>query len=399
VIFLTGYGDDKFIERAKIVEPFGYILKPFQEKEIKASIEIAIHKKAMEKQLLERYEALKISIRQWEETFDAISDAISLMDLGGKILQCNTPMKNLLGKPSSEIIGCACYELMHNTSEPIEGCPLVRMRESRRRETLILPINDHWFELVTDPLIDEDSNLLGAVHIIANITVRKRAEDELRDSYDHLRHFSAHLQSGREQERISIAHNIHDRLGQPLVALKMFLSLAGKKLPEDQELLIEKSKSMEKMIGIMIDTANRIGDDLRPSLLDEIGLIAAIEWQAEEFQNRTGIKCKVSIDPEDIILDKERSTAFFRIIQETLTNVARHANATEIYISLNEKAGDLVLKVKDNGKGITAEEISHPKSFGLMGIRERVHSLGGKAKIEGIPGKGTTVTVSIPIEE
>ena len=139
--------------------------------------------------------------------------------------------------------------------------------------------------------------------------------------------------------------------------------------------------------------------DLRPGLLDDLGLTAAIEWQAEDFQNRTGIKCKVSIDDKDIILDQERSTAIFRIFQETLTNTARHANATSIDGILREEAGEIVLKLRDNGKGVTEKDISDPKSFGLIGIRERVYVFGGKLEIEGVPGEGTTVSVRIPVEK
>jgi signal transduction histidine kinase len=133
--------------------------------------------------------------------------------------------------------------------------------------------------------------------------------------------------------------------------------------------------------------------------LDDLGLEAAIEWQAKDFQSRTGIKCEIFLDSEIDILDKESSTAIFRILQETLTNVARHAKATNVNISMREEGEEIVLEVRDNGKGITARQSSHPKSFGLMGIRERAQVLGGKVEIHGIQGKGTTVTVRIPIRK
>jgi signal transduction histidine kinase len=154
---------------------------------------------------------------------------------------------------------------------------------------------------------------------------------------------------------------------------------------------------MRKLIDSTLQTVKRISTDLRPELLDDLGLSAAIEWQGEEFQNRTGIKCGMTIDPEEIILDRERSTAIFRIFQETLTNVARHANATRVAINLKMKTAKIELKIKDNGEGITEKQISNPKSFGLIGIRERVHFLDGDVKIKGVQDKGTTVTVRIPI--
>jgi len=156
---------------------------------------------------------------------------------------------------------------------------------------------------------------------------------------------------------------------------------------------------MSELIDMTIQTVKRISAELRPGLLDDLGLAVAIEWQAEEFQNRTGIKCEITLAPKDIILDQDRSTAIFRIFQETLTNVARHANATMIKVSLKEAEGKLVLKVRDNGIGITQEQISAPKSFGLIGMQERAHFWGGNVKISGIRNKGTTVTVSIPLDK
>jgi PAS domain S-box-containing protein len=231
-----------------------------------------------------------------------------------------------------------------------------------------------------------------------DITEHKRAEEELQRSREELRNLADHLQSVREQERTTIAREIHDDLGQTLTALKMDISWLGKKLPKDQETLLEKTKAMTKLTDMTIKTVKKISTELRPGLLDDLGLVAAIEWQTEEFENRTGIRCELTVDPEEIILDQDRSTAIFRIFQETLTNIARHAKATRVTISLKEKDDKVELRVRDNGKGITKEQISDSKSFGLMGIRERVHLLGGKVKITGKPGEGTTVVVSIPIE-
>ena len=154
---------------------------------------------------------------------------------------------------------------------------------------------------------------------------------------------------------------------------------------------------MSELSDTAIKAMKRLATELRPGILDDLGLTAAIEWQAEEFQQRTGIKCEVSLYPEDIILDNVLSTAIFRVFQETLTNVVRHARATKVKISLEEKAGKLVLQVIDNGRGVTQKQISAPKSLGLVGMRERVLPWQGEVKIRGIRGKGTTVTVRIPL--
>ena len=154
---------------------------------------------------------------------------------------------------------------------------------------------------------------------------------------------------------------------------------------------------MSKLIDATIQTVRRIATDLRPGILDDLGLVAAIEWQAQDFQKRTGIKCKLAPGVEDLELDPDRSTAAFRIFQETLTNVARHSLATEVDVSLSHCADSVVLEIKDNGKGIKEAEISGSRSLGLLGMRERAHLLGGELKVSGTPGEGTTVIVRIPL--
>ena len=154
---------------------------------------------------------------------------------------------------------------------------------------------------------------------------------------------------------------------------------------------------MNTRVDSTLDTLKRIMTDLRPSLLDNLGLVAAIEWQGEDFQAHTGIKCNISVKPDDLCVDPGTATTVFRIFQETLTNVARHAHASKVTVTLEKKEGELRLVVKDNGKGITPKKISDTKSFGLMGIRERVKHRGGEVEISSALHKGTTVSVTIPL--
>lgn len=230
------------------------------------------------------------------------------------------------------------------------------------------------------------------------IAERKGAEEELRKSREQLRDLAGHLQSIREEERRLIAREIHDELGQAMTALKMDLHWLAKRLPTDQQSMFDKIESMSKLIDKTVKCVQRICAELRPSLLDDLGLSAAIEWQAEEWQQRTGIKCDVTSNPKEMIFNQDLSTAIFRIFQETLTNVARHANASRVVVSFEQKAGQLEVKMTDNGKGITQKEISDPKSFGLIGMRERAHYWGGSVIIRGIRNKGTTVTLSVPLD-
>ena len=237
----------------------------------------------------------------------------------------------------------------------------------------------------------------GDLVLVRDITERKQAEEALKASRDQLRQLSTHLEAVREEERTSLARDIHDELGQVLTALKIDLAWLSKKLLADQEPLLEKTRSMSKLVDMTIQKVKGISTGLRPGLLDDFGLAAAIEWQAGEFQKLTGTRIEISPKPEDIALNRDRSTTLFRVFQELLTNVARHADATKVKVSLTEEDDKIVLRVTDNGKGISKEQISNPRAFGLLGIRERVRFWQGDFKIGGTPGKGTKTVVSIPL--
>jgi signal transduction histidine kinase len=225
---------------------------------------------------------------------------------------------------------------------------------------------------------------------------RKRAEEQLRQSHEQLRALSVYLQHVREEERIRIAREVHDELGQALTGLKLELTWLANHLPSSQRALLAKTRSMARHIDETIKAVRRIATELRPGLLDTAGLLAALEWQANEFQNQTGLQCRVKATILETLWDQDVNTAFFRIFQEALTNVIRHAEATRVDVRLSEEEGYLVLEVKDNGRGISEEEIHTTRSIGLLGMRERAALLGGQVNFHGEPSKGTTVTVRIP---
>ena len=181
-----------------------------------------------------------------------------------------------------------------------------------------------------------------------------------------------------------------------LTGLKFDISWIGKKLPEGTEALQEKTRSMAKLIDGAIQMVRRISSELRPAVLDRLGLAAAIEWQVQEFQSRTGIKCTLSPDFEGLKLDRDRAMAIFRIFQEALTNVARHANATSVNVNLGLESGNLMLEVRDNGEGIPESALTDPKSLGLLGMKERALAFGGRVNIVSNPGDGTRVIMVIP---
>ena len=226
---------------------------------------------------------------------------------------------------------------------------------------------------------------------------RRKTEEKLRKSHEQLRALSVYLQHIREDERIRISRQVHDELGQSLTGLKMDLYWLSSRVPRQLRELHDKAKSMSAHIDSTIQTVRRISTELRPGILDDLGLVAALEWQAHEFQKRTGIDCVVTSDLKEAILDEDLNTAFFRIFQETLTNVIRHAKASKVTVHLKKVGGQLSLEIKDNGRGISEAEISNTKSIGLLGMRERAALLGGKVAFSGVPGKGTTVLVKIPL--
>jgi len=226
---------------------------------------------------------------------------------------------------------------------------------------------------------------------------RRRAEEQLRNSHQQLRALTKYLQYVREEERTRISREVHDELGQALTGLKMDLAWVSGHLPRNDRLVQPKIKAMSSGIDATINTVRRISTELRPGILDSLGLVAAIEWQASEFQTRTGITCVATTTVNETLWDQDFTTAFFRIFQETLTNIIRHAKATRVDVHLGAEGEDLVLTVKDNGRGITQAEATNTRSIGLIGMRERAALVGGEIALEGAPGQGTTVTVRIPL--
>ncbi len=237
-----------------------------------------------------------------------------------------------------------------------------------------------------------------------DVTELKRAEENLKATSEQLRALSASLQSAREQESTRIAREIHDELGGTLTSLRWDLEEVRDVISEastSSQLAALRSK-IEVMITLtdtILDTVRRLASELRPMALDELGLVEAIEWQALQFETRTGIAVEYECHLEKVDLNSEQSTAVFRILQEALTNVLRHAQATEVTVTLKQESGEFFLAIKDNGRGITENEKSDAHSLGLLGMRERAHLIGAQIDITGIAGKGTLVTMRIPISE
>lgn len=252
-----------------------------------------------------------------------------------------------------------------------------------------------------DVMVDEEGQVLSLIGTAQDITEQRLAEEQLKRSHEQFRLLSAHLLTVREEERTKIAREIHDELGQSLTAIKFDLSMIERDVAKMRNKTLaktfqEKLGQVHKLINSTIQTVKNISSELRPIYLD-LGVVPAIEWQSQEFQNRTGIQCAFNSEFEDIDLDREKSTVMFRILQEALTNVARHAEATNVQVDLKQENSHYVLQVIDNGKGIPASELANPRSLGLLGMRERAGVVKGDVAININSPQGTKVTVRIPL--
>jgi signal transduction histidine kinase len=267
---------------------------------------------------------------------------------------------------------------------------------------------------LTNPLVGErvfSSSVIGIVinnfllrfwGVQRDETAKHQAENQIQHSRQQLRLLAAHLQTLRETERSHVAREMHDSMGNALTSLKLDLARISRRLstpPDDQTRaeIVERLKSASDLLDQTIDQVKAISTELRPGVLDKFGLAAAIEWQCQEFERRTGILCVCDLPATPLMLIPDHAIAFFRILQESLTNIARHADAQHVKVALGLDGPDVTLSVEDDGRGISNEEITRPDSLGLLGMRERMESLGGKFAIAGQPGR-TELNARVPFE-
>jgi PAS domain S-box-containing protein len=351
-------------------------------------------------------EALRFTEECFARAFNASPYAMSLTTFPeGRFVMINERMANEIGYDPGEIIGRSFVEIDYWTNpeerfalgELLESQGYVRDWETRlrRRDG---EIRDR---LLSMELIEIDGRryTLSASN---DITARKQSEEDLAQSREQLRALSARIESIREEERKRIAREIHDELGQLLTGIKMDLAWMDKNIGRsaDAELkqkLVPRINELNRLMENTIQSVRDIASKLRPVVLDELGLIAAIKWQVGDFTNRTGIKFDLRLCGEPAGLSPDRATALFRIFQEILTNIARHASAKNVRVELSNTINAMKLMVADDGIGISPEQMKNSKSLGLVGMRERALSFNGHIEIEGLPGTGTIIRVSIPL--
>jgi signal transduction histidine kinase len=257
--------------------------------------------------------------------------------------------------------------------------------------------NGRTFDNLVEPLRDRDGTIKGAIKLSVDITERRQTEAALADSREQLRGLSSVLNHLQEEERRRIAREVHDELGQRLTSLRLDLELLRKEWHNGEvEQANARIATMFDLIDETLATVRRVATVLRPAVLDDFGFQAALEQELASLRKRTGIVTTSSFCPDNLAVDVDRATALYRIVQEALTNIARHAGATSVEVHIEASSDGICTEIVDDGRGITAEEIDSETTLGLLGMRERANALGGSVSIEGSPGRGTRVFVRIP---
>jgi len=351
-------------------------------------------------------EALHESEERYRSLFATSLDAVLLTVPDGRILAANEAACRMFGRSEEEIILAGRSGIMDASDSRLALAMEERARTGKFRGELTFVNKDGttFPGEVSSAVFTDRHGLPRTSMVIRDVSERRVAEEELRASCEQLRALAASLQAVREEERTHVAREIHDVLAQELTRLKIDLVWLERRLAKPgkaaaPEALAARVSEMSQMVDAAIHSVQRIATGLRPAVLDSLGLCATVEWQARDFQDRTGIPCLASVPKKGLAVDRDTATATFRILQESLTNVLRHAQATRVEILLRQEAGQLILRISDNGRGIPTETLSSPLSIGLAGMRERALLLNGQFKIRSRPGSGTTLEVRLPLSK
>jgi PAS domain S-box-containing protein len=351
----------------------------------------------------ETLDELQTAHRLTRDILAGAGEGIIVFDSSLRYAMWNRFMEQVTGLPATDVLGHKPWELFPELrkigierlleralrGELVRSSDLfIRHRETGRKA---------WAYGLFGPRRDAEGRIIGVIGLLRDVTERKEREAELERSRERLRQHSAHLQSGVEAERARIAREIHDELGARLTALRMGLSECAAELPDAENGSAARMKGIIDQVNEAIRTVRSIATRLRPSILDTFGLWEAIEWQAQEFEERTHIACSLALEADDITLSGECATAVFRIVQEALTNAARHAKATEVRIAAEYDDKRLVIEVRDNGQGISEAALNQRNTFGLVSMEERARIYGGNVVIGNAPGGGAAVVLALPL--
>jgi PAS domain S-box-containing protein len=413
-VFLTAFADQGTVERARDLQAYGYVLKPFNERELHIAVTMALAKHSVVRELSREVSARSAALAASEERYrllvDSVQDyAILALDPDGRVASWNPGAERIIGWTADEIIGRP-VDLFHTAEDRAAGKPsaglAVAARLGRYEDEGWRVRKDgsrFWAHIVTIAQRDAAGTLTGFARVTADLTDRRRYEDELATASERLRALAARVDATSEREKTLLAREIHDVLGQELTGLKMdtgwlLRALERSELaPAARAPLVERLQAMAKQLDGAVQSVRRIATGLRPGVLDDLGLVAAIEWQSRQFEQRSGLRVELALPAERLAVERERATAIYRILQELLTNVARHARARELKIHLAPLRDALVLEVQDDGAGILPAQLEGAGSLGILGMRERAALFGGSLHITGAPGAGTRAVLRMPL--
>lgn len=351
----------------------------------------------LERGVVERSADPHKAAREWQVTFDAVADAVWVLDTEQRIQRSNQASRALFCGSADSLIGRKCCQIVHGTSEPLPECPVRRMRDSRRRESMELTVGSRQYQVTVDPILGDAGEIKGIVHIVRDITEHRRVETALRDSQRQLRALASELVVAEEAQRRRIAEEIHDNIGQSLSI--SLLKLAALK---------PSAASAANIVNEVLNLIRKAAEDLRSMIFDlsspvlyKLGLEEAIEeWLGEEMEGKNGITYSLTHAHSPPPLDNKLKVLLFRAVREVLVNVIKHAQASHVEVHLDWAPEQVQIVVHDNGVGFQPREPdafpTREGGFGLLSIRERLTYLGGRFEIRSAPGQGTRAILTVP---
>ncbi|MBK8119129.1 MAG: PAS domain S-box protein [Sulfuritalea sp.] len=349
---------------------------------------------------LDALKALRVSESRYRRLFETAQDGILLLNADtAQIEDVNPYLIDMLGYSHAEFLGKKIWEVGPFADIEQSKEMFARLQSTGYVSYDDLPLRTKAGALIAVEFVSNTYDCEGIRVIQCNIrdvTTRKHAERALTESQAHLHQLTIFLQTAREQDRTHFARELHDELGQNLTALRMDFNALAACLATTDTAIASRLATIDQMITSTVDATRLMCEELRPGMLDDLGFEAAISSHAKNFTRQFGVPCDLLLDSEDYGLDKLLSTSIFRIVQESLTNIARHARASHAMVALQDRGGDLLLTIADDGCGMSAELTGEERTFGMLGMRERVDMLGGRIAIDSANGRGTHIEVSIP---